>query len=163
MLSPAYLSPVFFWEASYDESGRAASEEAEIRALIARWAKAVRDEDRAGIRADHDPDLLMFDVPPPFLSRGLEAYMETWEHSSVLIQAGRFDFHDVAVTAGTDVAFATATGQCGDCSSGKPEILELPLHHGPPQDRRTLAHHPRAPFSAGGLKRVPTPSGEVCL
>jgi hypothetical protein len=24
------------------------------------------------------PEVLMFDVPPPFLSRGLDAYMATW-------------------------------------------------------------------------------------
>jgi ketosteroid isomerase-like protein len=44
--------------------------EAQIRALIERWAKAVREENRAAIRLDHDSDVLMFDVPPPFLSRG---------------------------------------------------------------------------------------------
>ncbi len=48
----------------------ASNDEAEIQALIERWAKAVREEDRAAIRADHDPGILMFDVPPPFLSRG---------------------------------------------------------------------------------------------
>jgi ketosteroid isomerase-like protein len=59
---------------------RAASkDEVEIRGLIERWARAVREENREAIRADHDPGILMFDVPPPFLSRGLEAYMATWE------------------------------------------------------------------------------------
>jgi ketosteroid isomerase-like protein len=53
--------------------------EAEIRTLIERWAKAVREENRAAIRLDHDSDILMFDVPPPFLSQGLDAYMATWE------------------------------------------------------------------------------------
>jgi len=54
-----------------------ATDEAQIRALIEQWSKAVRDENRAAIRADHDADILMFDVPPPFLSRGLDAYMAT--------------------------------------------------------------------------------------
>jgi ketosteroid isomerase-like protein len=53
--------------------------EAQIRALIERWAQALREENRAAIRMDHDSDILMFDVPPPFLSRGLDAYMATWE------------------------------------------------------------------------------------
>ena len=53
------------------------NDEVELRGLIARWSKAVRDEDLAGIRADHDPAILMFDVPPPFLSRGIDAYMKT--------------------------------------------------------------------------------------
>lgn len=33
-----------------------ALDEAEIRALIERWSKAVRDEDLPAIRADHDPE-----------------------------------------------------------------------------------------------------------
>jgi ketosteroid isomerase-like protein len=57
----------------------ASQDEMDIRALIERWAKAVREENRAGIRADHDSEILMFDVPPPFLSQGLDAYMKTWE------------------------------------------------------------------------------------
>jgi ketosteroid isomerase-like protein len=48
-------------------------DEVDIQALIQRWAKAVREENRPGIRADHDPEMLMFDVPPTFLSRGLDA------------------------------------------------------------------------------------------
>jgi len=39
----------------------ASSNETEIKGLIDRWAKAVREENRAAIRADHDPDMLMFD------------------------------------------------------------------------------------------------------
>jgi ketosteroid isomerase-like protein len=34
------------------------------------------------------------------------------------------------VTAGSDVAFATATGQCRDCSSGKPMALDFRLTMG---------------------------------
>lgn len=75
----------------------------------------VREENRAGIRADHDSEILMFDVPPPFLSQGLDAYMKTWEmFLSSAEKPVAFDFHDVKITAGKDVAFATATGQCVD-------------------------------------------------
>ena len=52
-------------------------DEMDIQALIERRARAVREENREGIRADHDSEILMFDVPPPFLSRGLDAYMAT--------------------------------------------------------------------------------------
>src|SRR5580692_5359978 len=90
----------------------ASEDEDEIRVLIERWAKAVRDEDRMGIRADHDADILMFDVPPPFLSRGLDAYMATWETLfSAAEKPVAFDFHDVEVSCGEDVGFATAVGQ----------------------------------------------------
>jgi uncharacterized protein (TIGR02246 family) len=89
------------------------SDDKEIRELIARWSKAVRDKDRSGISADHDENILMFDVPPPFLSRGLDAYMATWEtFFSGTATSVVFDFDDVEITAGKDVAFATAIGRC---------------------------------------------------
>jgi uncharacterized protein (TIGR02246 family) len=107
-------------------------DEMDIQALIERWARAVREENRAGIRADHDSEMLMFDVPPPFLSRGLDAYMATWEtFFSCAEKPVAFDFHDVKITAGNDVAFATATGRCVDTDSkGKREQLEFRLTMG---------------------------------
>jgi uncharacterized protein (TIGR02246 family) len=114
------------------EEQPALKDEMDIRALIERWAKAVREEDSEGIRADHDPAILMFDVPPPFLSRGLDAYMATWEtFFSRAEKPVAFDFHDVKITAGTDVAFATATGRCVDVDpKGKREELEFRLTMG---------------------------------
>ncbi len=109
-----------------------ATDEAQIRALIEQWSKAVRDENRAAIRADHDADILMFDVPPPFLSRGLDAYMATWETFFASAEKPvSFAFHDVEVTCGADVAFATATGRCVNIdTNGKPEPLEFRLTMG---------------------------------
>jgi hypothetical protein len=66
-------------------AGSTSNDEKDIQALIERWAKAVRDQDMAGIRADHDSEMLMFDVPSPLLSRGLDAYMVTWERSQSLL------------------------------------------------------------------------------
>ncbi len=41
------------------------TDEQQIRTLIERWAAAVHEGDMATVLADHDPDILMFDVPPP--------------------------------------------------------------------------------------------------
>jgi uncharacterized protein (TIGR02246 family) len=103
--------------------------ESEIRTLIERWAKAVREENRAAIRLDHDSDILMFDVPPPFLSRGLDAYMATWEtFFSSAEKPISFDFRDVQIICGQEVAFATATGMCVNIDpNGKREPLEFRL------------------------------------
>ena len=108
------------------------SDELELRELIARWSKAVRDQDLAGIRANHDPDILMFDVPPPFLSRGLEAYMATWDMFFACVpKPVVFDFEDVAITAGQDVAFATAIGRCVNTDrNGEKENLRFRLTMG---------------------------------
>jgi len=108
------------------------NDELEIRKPIEQWAKAVREENRTAIRADHDPSILMFDVPPPFLSRGLDDYMATWEKFfSSSEKPVAFSFHDVQVTCGQDVAFATAVGRCVNIDmSGKREPLEFRLTMG---------------------------------
>jgi uncharacterized protein (TIGR02246 family) len=107
-------------------------DEAEIRSLIARWASAVRAQDRSAIGADHDPDILMFDVPPPLVSRGFDAYMATWETFLARVEKPVvFDFTDVQVTCGADVAFATAIGNCVDIDpSGRREPLTFRLTMG---------------------------------
>ena len=55
------------------------SDEATITTLIHGWVKAIRDGDLDAVLADHSPDIVMFDVPPPDDGvRGLEAYRESW-------------------------------------------------------------------------------------
>jgi uncharacterized protein (TIGR02246 family) len=107
-------------------------EEGEIRALIERWSRAVRDQDMEGIRADHDPDILMFDVPLPLVSQSLDAYLATWDtFFSRQEKPITFDFYDVRIIAGAEVAFATAIGKCVDVDpSGKREPLEFRLTMG---------------------------------
>jgi uncharacterized protein (TIGR02246 family) len=107
-------------------------DETEIVALIERWSLAVRSEDRAAIRKDHDADMLMFDVPPPLLSRGLDAYMTTWElFFSSVEKPVAFDFRDIEITAGEDVAFAAAIGNCVNIDrKGNREPLEFRLTMG---------------------------------
>jgi uncharacterized protein (TIGR02246 family) len=109
--------------------GPSPRDEMDIRTLIERWAGAVREGNMAGIRADHHPEMLMFDVPPPFLSRGLDDYTATWERFlSWSEKPVVFDFRDVEITAGKDVAFATAIGRCaGVDPNGKREELEFRL------------------------------------
>jgi ketosteroid isomerase-like protein len=133
---PAYSEGAFSFKLRGDKSMTTKSlqesssrDETDIQTLIENWARAVREENRAGIRADHDSEMLMFDVPPPFLSRGLDAYMATWEtFLSWSEKPVAFDFHDVTITGGEDVAFATAIGRCAGVDlNGEREELEFRL------------------------------------
>ena len=55
------------------------SDEQQIRDLIQRWATAVHVGDLPAVLADHAPDIVMFDVPPPQQGvRGIDAYRATW-------------------------------------------------------------------------------------
>ena len=89
------------------------TDEQEIRELIERWAKAVRAKDFDGILADHASDILMFDVPPPFESKGIKAYRETWDlFYSCQPEPIAFDIQRMDVVAGAEVAFVAALMQC---------------------------------------------------
>ena len=90
-------------------------DEAEIRALIERWAAAVHAGDPERVLANHSEDIVMFDVPPPYEGvRGIDAYRETWPpFFRWQAQGASFDIVSLDVTAGEDVAFAHALLRCG--------------------------------------------------
>jgi len=54
-------------------------DDAAIRNLVEKWARAVRAKDFDGILAHHSSGILMFDIPPPLESRGIDSYRETWD------------------------------------------------------------------------------------
>ncbi len=91
------------------------NDEQQIRALIEAWAIAVHDGDLATVLAGHAPDIVMFDVPPPRQGvRGIDAYRDTWPPFFEWQASGAvFEIESLAVTAGTDVAFAHALLRCG--------------------------------------------------
>lgn len=101
------------------------NDETEVRQLVERWASAVRRKDLAGILADHSPDVLMFDVPPPLQSRGIAAYQATW---NTFFAWSRdpvvFDLAEMSVTASREVAFVTASARCAG-ADGRPDSGEL--------------------------------------
>lgn len=88
--------------------------DAEIRGLIERWAKAVQAQDLDGILAHHAEDMVMFDVPPPNELRGIDAYRESWApFFRSFADSGVFEIEKLEVTAGEQVAYATALLRCG--------------------------------------------------
>jgi ketosteroid isomerase-like protein len=90
--------------------------DAEIRTLVTRWVDAVQARDLEGILRQHDPGIVMFDVPPPYDGiRGIAAYRDSWGpfFEWQRDNDGTFELVDLDVTAGTDVAFARALVRCG--------------------------------------------------
>jgi ketosteroid isomerase-like protein len=81
--------------------------ETQIRQLIEDWAAAVRAKDMEGALAHHADDMVMFDVPLPLLSRGLNEYRKTWElfFASNRGGPGSFEVTDLQVAASDSVAF----------------------------------------------------------
>jgi hypothetical protein len=59
------------------------TDEAAIRALLEDWARAVRAKDLKGILANHSQEVLMFDLPGPLESKGIDAYRRLGISSSL--------------------------------------------------------------------------------
>jgi len=77
---------------------------AQLRALIERWAQAVRSKDVHGVLAHAAADIVTFDLAPPLASTGpdaggLQAWFSTWQGPL------GYEIHDLRITAGGDVAF----------------------------------------------------------
>ncbi|MEE1939664.1 SgcJ/EcaC family oxidoreductase [Streptomyces sp. TRM 70361] len=120
-------------------------DEAQIRALVERWAAAVHRGDMAAVLADHADDIVMFDVPPPYRGvRGIDAYRESWPpFFAWQAQGALFEIDSLDVTAGGDVAFAHALLRCGTPQdlAGRPENrLRLTLGLRKEGGRWTVAH-----------------------
>ena len=94
-----------------------------IRELIDNWTNAVRPNDFAGILAHHSADMLMFDVPPPLESKGIEAYRKTWDlFFSAQPDPIAFDIQHMDIVAGADVASVTALMQCAEIGKKRERI-----------------------------------------
>jgi ketosteroid isomerase-like protein len=93
------------------------------------WASAVRKRDLPAVLRNHSSDILMFDVPPPFQSKGIEAYRKTWNlFFSWARDPAVFDIKEMHVTAGSDVAFVAAAMRCsGREASGEDVELDFRL------------------------------------
>lgn len=89
-------------------------DEQQIRELIAKWAESVRARDIEGVMANHAPDVLLFDVPPPIEWRGIDEYKRSWEQFFIWFgDAGVFEVSQLRVTASDDVAFCHGLIRCG--------------------------------------------------
>lgn len=100
-------------------------EEEEIHTLVVDWASAVRRKDMPAVLRHHSSDILMFDVPPPFQSKGIEAYRKTWD--LFFAWAGEpvvYDVKEMNITAGSDVAFVIAAMRCSGTEADG-EVVEL--------------------------------------
>lgn len=100
--------------------------ESQIRQLIENWALAVRNKGMDGILAHHSADVVMFDVPLPFLSAGIEAYRKTWDIFFKYTKPGVFEIGELNIKAGEDIAFCYATMKCSD-KSNSDDYVDLPF------------------------------------
>ena len=100
--------------------------EAQIRKLVENWAKAVRNKDMKQILAHHSNDIIMYDVPEPFQSIGIEAYRKTWDLFFAFTKQGVFDIQELNIVADENVAFCFATMKCSN-KTDTVDFVDLPF------------------------------------
>jgi uncharacterized protein (TIGR02246 family) len=81
-----------------------ARDEAQIRALIDDWVKAIRAKNVDAVMAHYAPDGVTFDLAPPLKSTGadaagLQAWFSTWQGPI------GYQIRDLNITAADDAAF----------------------------------------------------------
>jgi uncharacterized protein (TIGR02246 family) len=121
------------------------SADAEIRSLITGWVAAIRGQDLNGVLEQHDPDIVMFDVPPPQRGvRGIDEYRESWgPFFEWLRQGAIFELVELDVVAGSDAAFAYGLLRCGmpaDLAANPDNRLRLTVGLRKRDDRWVVTH-----------------------
>ena len=107
-----------------DNSLTKSTNEDQVRELVENWAQAVRNKDIEKILAHHSNDVVMFDVPKPFVSIGIDAYSKTWDTFIAFTKLGVFEIQELNVIADENVAFCFATMKCADKSNSE-DFVEL--------------------------------------
>lgn len=87
-----------------DEQRR--KDEAEIRALIADWSRAIEAKDAAAAVAAYTPETVLYDAIPPHRTVGADAVRRLWEQIFPHFpQKFRSEHRDLVVEVDGDVAF----------------------------------------------------------
>ena len=85
------------------------TDDAEIRALYDHWAKVFEARDIDGIMAIYAPDVIAYDVVPPLVYKGRDAYRKDYlEFLSQYDGPVRVEYRDMQVFSSGDVGFVHA-------------------------------------------------------
>ena len=89
-----------------------------IHNLLQAWCENTRLDRKDLILAHHATDLQIDDVLPPMKYESAAAYRASWgDWHPENVGENIFEFQDLAITAGTDVAFAHGFIRCGGTTS----------------------------------------------
>ncbi len=96
------------------------TDETVIRGLIDEWRSALCAKDFARMVQHYSPDVLLFEVTPPYKHEGAEAYRRSWEAFSPFLPASLgSEMRDLSITVSGDAAFAHALHRLTDQATGQ--------------------------------------------
>jgi len=87
----------------------ASNDEAEIRQLLDRWAKAFRARDLNGIMSIYEPGqaLVSYDIVPPLQYTGFEAYKKDYQEFLDRFQGAiDVEYRDLSIIAGGTIGYS---------------------------------------------------------
>lgn len=87
----------------------AANDEAEIRQLLDRWAKAAKAKDLAGIMANYEPGtaLVAYDIVAPLQYTGFDAYKKDYQEFLDQFQSGiDVEYRDLNIVTSDRIAYS---------------------------------------------------------
>ena len=83
------------------------NDEAAIRELLDRFAKAFRDKDVNGVMSAFAKDIVSFDILPPLQTVGAETFVTHWQEFFESHQGPiHVEFPDIRIATGDDAAFS---------------------------------------------------------
>ena len=139
-----------------DETNRVTAE-TEIRELVDAWRAAIVERDIDRIVSHYAPDIVAFDAIKALQFKGVDAYRKHWEACMAMCSGPMsFEVHELAVSAGDDVAFSHALNRCcGTTPDGKEDSHWMRMTAGYRRvggKWRVVHEHFSAPFDVETLK-----------
>jgi uncharacterized protein (TIGR02246 family) len=88
------------------EANKKNDEAAVIQGLLDDRIRALHDKNIEGIMSIYAPEVVSFDIVPPLQYIGADAFRKVWEEIFIVFQGPiNYEFHDLSITVGDDVAF----------------------------------------------------------
>jgi ketosteroid isomerase-like protein len=131
--------------------------EAQIRAVIDNWARAIRAKDIDGVLAHYAPHSVTFDLAPPLISTGADAesllaWFSTWQGPI------GYDIRALSITAGDVAAFCHSLNRLSGTKTDGERVdiwCRLTLCFQKVADEWRIAHqHESVPFYMDGSYRA---------
>jgi ketosteroid isomerase-like protein len=80
-----------------------------LRSRLEAWSRALEARDLYALTLDYDPDVLLFDVKPPYETKGVEAYRNLWRDWLQYFPAHFTSEHrNIHITLSDGIAYAHA-------------------------------------------------------
>ncbi len=84
------------------------NENESVKQILDEWFSDIQNQNLDGVIKNHTDNIVIFDVPKPLQSKGLEDYKKTWELFFRNVKAGAESFQPIELNIQEDnnVAFA---------------------------------------------------------